>query len=260
MKLKHDELVQALKDLRLYTVSREYVEAAKNAEQEKFTYEQYLANLIKLEQSHRQNNRIKKLTKDAKIPLAKSLESYNFKIRTGITENQFNRLATGEFLRQGGNLVFYGSFGVGKSHLAVSLTQKLCELGYRCFFSSTSALINQLLVAKRDLELNTLLKRLDRFDLLVCDELGYLPQNQEGADLFFQLISQRAERRSLLITTNLIYSEWDKVFINPLSTAAAVDRIIHNCQTFNIGGESYRSIIAKKRTELLTEHQEETIQ
>lgn len=258
MKMKHEELVLALRQLRLSRIIQEYVEVAKIAEKEKMTYEQYFCRLIQLELEAKHQNRIKKLTWDSKIPYTKSLEAYDFGIRTGITQMQFDRLAQGEFVKQAGNIVFYGSFGVGKTHLAILLIQKLCELGYRCFYSSTHALINQLLLAKRDLEINALFKRLDRFDLIACDELGYIPHTQEGADLFFQFISQRAERKSLLITTNLTYSEWEKVFLNPLTTAAAVDRIIHNCQTFNIGGQSYRSIIAKKRSTQLTVDPENT--
>ena len=109
-------------------------------------------------------------------------------------------------------------------------------------------LIEKLLEAKTGLTLVSLWTRLDRYDLIVCDELGYIPQTKEGADLFFQFISQRYERKSLLITTNLTYSEWDKIFLNPITTAAAVDRIIHNCETFNIKGPSWRAETAKNRS------------
>jgi len=258
VKIKHEELVLSLKQLRLNRMVHEYVEVARFAEKEKLTYEQYLAKLIQVEIEAKRQNRIKKLIWDSKIPYSKNIETYDFSIRTGLTELQFSRLSEGEFIKTGGNIVFYGSFGVGKTHLAIQLLQRMCELGNRCIYYSTHSLINHLLTAKRDLEINSLFKRLDRYDLIVCDELGYIPHTQEGADLFFQLISQRAERKSLLITTNLTYSEWDKVFLNPLTTAAAVDRIIHNCQTFNIGGPSYRSIIAKKRSTELTTEQETT--
>ena len=168
-------------------------------------------------------------------------------MRTGISAKQVTRLAEGDFVRQAANVVMYGSFGLGKSHLAMALTSQLCEAGFKCLFSSTHALIAGLLTAKRDLTLASLFKRLDRFDLIVCDELGYVPHDQDGADLFFQLISQRSERKSVMITTNLTYSEWELVFLNPRTTAAAVDRIIHNCETFNIGGDSWRGLEAKKR-------------
>ena len=245
--MKHDELITKLKELRLTGMAAQYVEAAKIAEKEKLTYEQYLAKLVEVETEIKRYAKIKRLLHEAKLPLRKTMESYDFSLRTGITAKQFNRLAEGNFVREAANVVFYGSFGVGKTHLSMSLTTLLCEKGFKCYFTSTHALIAELLKAKNDLTLVSFLKRLDRFDLIVCDELGYIPQEQAGADLFFQLISQRDERKSLLITTNLTYSEWDKVFLNPFSTQAAVDRIIRNCETFNIDGESFRKITAKKR-------------
>jgi DNA replication protein DnaC len=157
------------------------------------------------------------------------------------------RLTEGDFVRQAFNLVFYGTFGVGKTHLVIALVESLCALGYKCLFTSTHSLINELLSTKRDLTLTALFKRLDRFDVIACDELGYVPHDQDGADLFFQLISQRTERKSMIITTNLTYSEWDRVFINPITTAAAVDRIIYRCETFNVKGPSWRGMEAKKR-------------
>jgi len=139
------------------------------------------------------------------------------------------------------------------------VTQKLCLEGFRCYFTSVHNLIADLLKAKQDLTLTSLFKKLDRYDLITCDELGYTAHDQAGADLFFQLISQRAERKSFIITTNLTYSEWDKVFISPLSTTAAVDRIIHNCETFNIRGPSGRKLAAEKRQASLTQQPKEGI-
>ena len=158
------------------------------------------------------------------------------------------RLAQGQWLKEPSHVVFYGSFGMGKSHLAMSLVRSLCQQGYRCLWTTTHGLIEQMRESKKELTLNTLLKKLDRFDLIACDELGYTASCQEGADLFFQFISQRYERKSLMMTTNLTYSEWDQVFLNPITTAAAVDRIIHNCETFNIEGkESWRTESAKSQ-------------
>jgi DNA replication protein DnaC len=245
--MKHEELMAGLKQLHLHDMASQYVEIAKITEKDKGTYEQYLAKLVKLELAAKHQQKVNRLIKEARVPLYKSLDSFNFDLRTGITSKQFNRLATGEFIRQTANVVFFGDFGVGKTHLAIALTGELCEDGFKCLFSSTHGLINQLVSAKRDLTLTSLFKRLDKFDLIVCDELGYIPHDQDGADLFFQLISQRSERKSMLITTNLTYSEWEQVFLNPRTTAAAVDRIIHNCETYNIGGESWRGLTAKKR-------------
>ena len=245
--MTHEELIAGLKHLHLNAIATQYAELSKIAEKEKRTYEQYLAKLIEVELKEKNTQRVNRLLKDAKIPLHKTLESFQFDQRNGITAAQFNRLATGQFVRQAGNVVFFGSFGVGKTHLAIALAGKFCEAGLRCYFASTHGLIESLLEAKRDLTLTTLFKRLDRYDIIVCDELGYIPHDPAGADLFFQLISQRAERKSLLITTNLTYSEWDKVFINPTTTAAAIDRIIHKCETFNITGPGWRAQEAKKR-------------
>jgi len=253
--MKHEELISGLKSLHLNDMASQYVEISRISEKDKRTYEQYLAKLVQIELAAKHRLKVERLTREAKIPLYKSQDAYNFDLRTGITAKEINRLATGDFVRQAANVVFYGSFGVGKTHLAIALAGKLCEAGFKCLYSTTHGLINQLVTAKRDLALASLFKRLDKFDLIVCDELGYVPHDQDGADLFFQLISQRNERKSLLITTNLTYSEWDKVFLNLRTTAAAVDRVIHNCETFNIEGPSWREIIAKKRlaTKELTE-------
>ncbi len=245
--MKREELLSGLKKLYLNAVARDYYDTARECEKQNKTYEQYLACLVDNELRDKERLRNERLLKESKLPLVKLVEEFEFGGRTGVTLQQVTRLCDGEFVRSAGNVVFYGSFGVGKSHLAMAITRKLCEQNLRCLFTSTQALINDLVAAQKTLNIATLFKRLDRYDLLVLDELGYTPQNQEGADLFFQLISQRYERRSVMITTNLTYSEWEKVFLSPITTAAAVDRIIHNCETFNIQGPSWRAEAAKKR-------------
>lgn len=245
--MNHQELATALKKLRLVEILPVYAELARQAEQAKLTFEQYLASLAEVELKGRQKKRVDRFLHHAKIPIDKHIGTYDFRYRTGINEQQVLRLSEGEFVREGANVVLYGSFGVGKSHLAMGLTRALCERGYRCLFTSTQAMITELVEAKNTLTLASLFRRLDRFDLIALDELGYTPQSRDGADLFFQLISQRAERKSLIITTNLTYSEWDKVFLNPLTTAAAVDRIIFHCETFNIQGPSWRAETAARR-------------
>jgi len=245
--MKHEELIAGLKQLYLHEMAAQYVEISKISEKDKRTYEQYLAKLTEIELAAKHRQKVNRLVREAKLPIYKSIDAYNFDVRDGITAKQFNRLASGDFVRQAANVVFYGGFGVGKTHLAIALAGLLCEAGFRCLFSSTHGMIGQLVLAKRDLTLGSLFKRLDKYDLIVCDELGYVPHDQDGADLFFQLISARDERKSMLITTNLTYSEWGQVFLNTRTTQAAVDRIIHNCETFNIAGDSWRELAAKKR-------------
>jgi len=245
--MTHEELVGSLKQLRLYTIAKQYLETARVAEKTKKTYEQYLSILTDVELTEKHRLKVQRLLREAKLPLMKTFESYDFTQRTGITMKELRRLSQGDFIPHAGNVVLYGSFGVGKTHLALALTRSFCERRYRCFYTSTQQLIEQMLEAKKELSLNSLFRKLDRYDLITCDELGYIPQTQQGADLFFQFISQRYERKSLMITTNLTYSEWNKVFLNPITTAAAVDRIIHNCETFNIEGPSWRAIRAKSK-------------
>jgi len=226
-------------------MKEEYSDLAALAIKEKSSYEQYLSMLANVELEHRQEMRLRRLLKDAKTPVDKTLESYNFERVSGIGMKDLKSLIDRDFTNRGENIVFYGGIGVGKTHLAIGLIKKLCERGVRCHFTSTTVLIEKLVEAKKNLGLANLWKRLDRYHLIVCDELGYIPQTKEGADLFFQFISQRYERRSL-ITTNLTYSQWSEVFLDPVTTSAAVDRIIHHCKTFNITGPSWRRTEAEK--------------
>lgn len=234
------ELEATLKELKLYAMLKQYIEVASLANKKDEPYENYLGMLSQLELNEKNNRRIAGLIRNAKLPLNKSIVNFDFSRISGFSAKEFNSLCEGSFLKEPLNIVFYGGIGVGKTHLAIALIQRLSEKGYKCYFSTLSALIQDLTNARLENRLSDLNKKLDKFDLLVCDELGYLAQTQDGADLFFQLISQRYERKSILITTNLTYSEWDKIFINPLNTAVAVERIIHNCITYNFKGDSKR--------------------
>ena len=250
--MNREELIANLKCLRLPTMAVDYLETARQCEKVKNTHEQYLACLVTAEVEKKRYVRIQRRIKEAQIKIPKRLGTYDYSCRKGITAEQVGRLALCDFVRKAANVVFYGPFGVGKSHLATGLTIAACETGYRCLWRSTQEMVAELVKAHRTLTLSPLLKKLDGFDLICLDELGYTPQTAEGADLFFQFISQRYERRSLVISTNLTYSEWDKVFLSPMATAAAVDRIIHNCETYNISGPSWRAEEAKKRTQQST--------
>jgi DNA replication protein DnaC len=245
--MNHEELVTSLKKLKLMSMAVEYTEVARQCEKANKTHEQYLACLVARETDRKRRERIKRRVKEAMIPVPKTIEAYDFSCRKGITAQQMQRMMTCDYIRRAGNVVLYGGFGVGKSHLATVLTVAACENGYRALFMSTQAMVTKLVEAHKTLSLASLFKKLDRFDLITLDELGYSAQTPEGADLFFQLISQRYERKSLAITTNLPYSEWESVFLNPMATAAAVDRIIHNCETYNITGPSWRAEEAKRR-------------
>jgi len=245
--MNHSDLVQGLKTLRLGAITEDYSLMARQCEKNNDSFEKYLGALVSKELERRQSLKVSRLTKAAKLPALKLINEYDFSAREGVTEKQIRHLAQGHFLRDAGNITLYGKFGVGKSHLAMAITLELCRNGHTCYFTTAQALITDLTEAQNSLKLGALLKKLDRFELITIDELGYTPQSKEGADLFFQFISQRYERRSLIITTNLPYSEWQEVFLNPSTTEAAVDRIIHNCETFNIEGPSWRAQQAMKK-------------
>ncbi len=257
--MNHDELTMILKKLRLNAMADQFSELSKQAERSKLTYEQFLGVLAQVEITDKKRTKVERYIKEAKMPNHKVLDGFDFSCRQGITSQQVTRLMTGEWVRKTWNLVFYGGFGVGKSHLAMAIIRALCAQGYRCYFVNTHELINDLIKANSTLTLSSKLKSLDKFDLIVLDELGYTPHGRDGADLFFQFISQRYERKSLLITTNLTYSEWDQVFLNPIMTQAAVDRIIHRCETFNIQGPSWRAEEARTRTRKVGQKGQEEI-
>lgn len=248
--MKHEQLVDGLKRLYLRAMARDYYETARQCEGKSKTYEQYLAQLVELELNSKTEIKIKRLIRQAELPREKTIDGYRFGDQKGINQKQVNRLAEGDFLREAKNIVFYGTFGVGKSHLAEGVTRALCEKGYRCLFKTTHAFIDELIEAQKSLTLTNHFKRLDRYDLITLDELGYCPHSKEGANLFFQFISQRYERRSIMVTTNLTYSEWGSVFQDPITTAAAVDRVIHKCETFNISGPSWRAEEAKENQKM----------
>ena len=248
--MNHQELTDGLKELKLTAMREQFVEIATLANQKNMTYEKYLGLLVKAELETKQKRKVDGLIKKATLPLAKSISNFDFNRLSGNTARDFSKLSEGHFLKVPNNIVFYGGFGVGKTHLSIALVRALCEKGYKCYFSTLSSLIQKLIDARLENKLSDLNKRLDKYDLIVCDELGYLAQTQDGADLFFQLISQRYERKSILITTNLTYSEWDKVFLNPLNTAVAVERIVHNCITYNIKAPSKRKEEALEREKI----------
>jgi DNA replication protein DnaC len=242
------ELIAILKALRLQYAASNYPEFSKQAEKKNATYETFLLNLMTGELAVKTKLKVDAIKRKAKMPTSKAIETYEHQENNGITPAQLRKLLTGQFLREAGNVVFFGPCGVGKTHLAIAITNKLCELGHKCLFKTTAKLIAELTEAQKSQKLIALYKRLDVFDLIVLDELGYVPTDQDGATLLFQLIADRSERKSLMITTNLVYSEWNTIFGSNIMTSAAVDRIIFNCETYTITGESWRQKRAKNKT------------
>jgi DNA replication protein DnaC len=240
-----------LKELSLTSFLKNYDKISVDIINENLSSEHYLYRLSQLEVEERRNRRIQNLLKGAKFPLQKTLSEFNFDEVPTIKKEVLLELAEGNFIPDCKNIVLYGPPGVGKTHLSIALGRELCFKGYRVLFITACELVQQLIKAKNELALSQFFKRHRKYHLVCIDELGFIPFNKTEADLLFQFISERYERGSLLVTTNLVFSEWGNIFKDATTTAAVVDRLIHHCVILECNSDSYRSKEARKRlTEL----------
>jgi DNA replication protein DnaC len=229
-----------LKQLRLPAMLAEFEQLARAALDSGQSYTQYLLRLTELEVAARAANALAGRIKQAGFPTGKSLETFDFTATPGVSKQQVLELARGDWIRQHYNCCLLGNSGTGKTHLAEGLGLAACHEGYRVRFFTAAALVNKLEEAQHDHQLDRLLQQLDKADLLVVDELGYLSFSRAGAELLFQVFAERYERSSLLLTSNLAFSEWGQVFQGERMTAALLDRLTHRCHIFEMQGESYR--------------------
>jgi len=244
---RQSELESLLHAFHLPSFGRHYQQYARQAEKERIDHVGYLYQLAKLESEDRYNRKTERLIRQSKIPRGKSLEQFDLARFEGLSESQIRDLAEGGGLDRAENILIFGNPGTGKTHLAAGLGREWCLRGRHVLFTSASSLVQDLLTAKRDLKLNALLKRLDRFEALIIDDISYIPHDRQETDVLFVLLSERYEQRSLVITSNLPFSQWDKVFKDAMTTMAAVDRLVHHATVLELNGESYRAQTAKKR-------------
>jgi DNA replication protein DnaC len=229
-----------LKQLRLPTMQAEFQKLAREAADANEGHEQYLLRLSELELAARSANALQARIRAADFPVHKDFDTFDFTAVPGLNKLKVLEMARGEWIEQKNNACLIGSPGTGKTHLAVALGLAACRQGKRVRFVTAAGLVTQLEEAQKQYQLDRALRGLDRVELLICDELGYLSFSRTGAELLFQVFADRYERRSLLVTSNLAFSEWGQIFQGERMTAALLDRLTHRCQIFEMNGESYR--------------------
>ena len=236
-----------LKSLRLPTVLREYGKLAKQAAAEGLDHVQFLARLIELEMIDRERRMIERRIKAAKFPAVKSLDSFDFKAIPALNKMQVLELARCEWIDRRENVIALGPSGTGKTHIALGLGLSACQKGLSVGFVTAAALVPELMEARDERRLLRLQKQMVSHKLLIIDELGFVPLSKTGAELLFELISQRYERGSTLITSNLPFDEWTETFGSERLTGALLDRLTHHVNILEMNGESYRLGQSKAR-------------
>ena len=236
-----------LKELHLPTVREVYDEAARMAEREHLSFEQYLVHVLERECEVRRTNRIARLIRESGLPLEKTFSTFNRDRLPRAQNAQVTTLLDGSFLERTENVLVFGRSGSGKTHLVSAIAHELIQTHEkRIRFTTSSLLVQELLLAKRELKLSRYLKRMSRYDGLLIDEVGYIQQNRDEMEVLFTLLADRYERGSVMLTSNLPFSKWDQIFKDPTTTAAAVDRLVHHSVIIELNLESYRLEASRK--------------
>lgn len=246
------ELETLLQAFHLPSFTKNYQQFARQAEKERIDHVGFLYQLSKLESEDRYNRKTERLIKQSKIPRGKTLEKFDLSKFSNISPSQIAEIAEGGCLDRAENLLIFGNPGTGKTHLAAAIAREWCLRGRQVLFTTASSLVQDLLAAKRDLKLNAMLKRLDRIDSLVIDDISYIPQNRDETDVLFVLLAERYERRNIVVTSNLPFSQWEQVFKDAMTTMAAIDRLVHHSTVLQLNGASYRTAAAKQKNEVLS--------
>jgi DNA replication protein DnaC len=241
-------LTLILNDLRLPAIKQTWPDIAARSDKEGWPAARFLAALAEHEIAERDRRRIERHLGEAKLPPGKTLDSFAFDAVPMISRAQVMAICAGDgWLEQGANLILFGPPGGGKSHLAAAIGLALIENGWRVLFTRTSDLVQRLQVARRELTLEAAIARLDKYHLLILDDMAYVTKDQAETSVLFELISARYEQRSMLITANQPFGEWNRIFPDPAMTLAAVDRLVHHATIFEMNVESYRRRTAVQR-------------
>jgi DNA replication protein DnaC len=243
----HKDLINLLKELHLPMFREYYQEFADKAMAEDMGYAQYLFELAQRECEVRRANKIIRLVKASKLPMEKTMANFNLKRLPLKLRQQIRILLEGSFADRTENILAFGKPGSGKTHLLCGICHELARQGRKVYFATCDLIVQELLRAKQELKLDKLLKKFSRFDVLMIDDFGYVKQNRDEMEVLFTLLAHRYERDSVLITSNLPFSKWEMIFKDPMTTAAAIDRLVHHSVILELNVKSYRAEQARKR-------------
>jgi DNA replication protein DnaC len=241
-----EKIVAYTKELRLPAIRNNYTTLARQAIKEKTSFEDYLLTLLEDEFENRVKNRKSSRIRQAGFPYKKYLQDLQREELPKNAQTKIDVLESLEFIKDGQNVILAGNPGTGKTHLSIGLGIKACMEDYRVFYTSVPRLITQIRESRSQKTLRALEGRFEKFDLVICDEFGYISFDKEGAEMLFSHLSLRAGRKSTIITTNLSFDRWSEIFGDPVLTAAMVDRLTHKAHVINMNGMSYRVKETKK--------------
>jgi DNA replication protein DnaC len=242
-----ESLSLSLRALRLPSFVALHEEVARRAEKGGWSFTQYLSHLAEQELSERRDRRIERLLKASNLPPEKTMATLKLSRLAVNVRRQVPSLCEGDFVRRAENLLAFGLPGRGKSHLVAGIAHELVKRGISVLYTPAYALVQQLLKAKKELILERVLKKLDRIEAVILDDIGYIQQDHQEMEVLFTFLAERYERRTVVITSNLVFSQWDKIFKDPMTTMAAIDRLVHHSVILELTGPSYRNEEAEKR-------------
>jgi DNA replication protein DnaC len=240
------QLIDDLRELHLPAMRGSFETLAHQAQQESQSYERYLLELTQRECQTRRDHRIERLLRESRLPLEKSLQTLDLKRLPTKVVQQVRTLLDGTFVDRCENVLAFGNPGSGKTHVLSSIGQELIRSGRRVYFRNCGLLVQDLLLAKRDLRLSRMFKILARYEVLILDDLGYVQQSRDEMEVLFSLLAERYERGSVMLSSNLAFSGWEAIFKDAMMTAAAIDRLVHHCVILELNVPSYRAEHAKR--------------
>jgi len=241
------EIMALLKIMLLPGIRNSLEEILEKSIKNEDSTEEVLLELLQIEHANRESNRTQRLIKQSKIPLEKNIDSFDMKRVPLKVSRQIKALMDGSFLDRKENILVFGLPGTGKTHLLCALGLSLIFSGRRVYFTSCGFLVQEMLRTKKELKLESYLKKLSKYDALIIDDIGYVQQSREEMEVLFTLLAYRYERGSVLITSNLKFSKWETIFKDPMTTAAAIDRLVHHSVILELNVPSYRLEKAKGR-------------